>query len=157
MSPAGDPLISAATVVETSIVMLAKTGPNGVSDLDELLAAAAVRCVAVDTAQAHLAREAYARFGRGRDPAGLNWLSRAHEPESRREWELAVRKALVDAFKREAKWYRAPGESLTDPSTDLRLARRGCSGPSPTREWRSRLLTRPDRPVLITGDLFRIG
>lgn len=73
LADAEDPLISAATVVETSIVMLAKTGPNGVSDLDELLAAAAVRCVAVDTAQAHLAREAYARFGKGRDPAGLNY------------------------------------------------------------------------------------
>jgi len=68
-----DPLISAATLVETSIVMLAKTGPDGVSDLDELLAAAAVRCIAVDAAQANLAREAFARFGKGRAPVGLNY------------------------------------------------------------------------------------
>ena len=68
-----DPLISAATLVETSIVMLAKTGPDGVSDLDELLAAAAVRCIAVDAAQADLAREALARFGKGRAPVGLNY------------------------------------------------------------------------------------
>ena len=53
--------------------MLAKTGNDGVNDLDQLLAAAAVRCVAVDSAQATLARDAYARFGKGRSPAGLNY------------------------------------------------------------------------------------
>lgn len=68
-----DPVISAATLVESSIVMLAKTGNDGVDDLDRLLAAAAVRCVAVDNAQASLARDAYARFGKGRSPAGLNY------------------------------------------------------------------------------------
>lgn len=73
LADAEDPLISAATLVETSIVMLAKTGPDGVSDFDELLAAAAVRCIAVDAAQADLAREAFARFGKGRAPAGLNY------------------------------------------------------------------------------------
>jgi ribonuclease VapC len=73
LAGADDPLISAATLVETSIVMLAKTGPDGVRDLDELLAAAAVRCVAVDNEQAHLAREAFARFGKGRSPTGLNY------------------------------------------------------------------------------------
>jgi ribonuclease VapC len=73
LADAEDPLISAATLVEISIVMLAKTGPDGVSDLDELLAAAAVRCIAVDAVQADLARQAFARFGKGRAPAGLNY------------------------------------------------------------------------------------
>jgi ribonuclease VapC len=73
LADAEDPLISAATLVETSIVMLAKTGAEGISDLDELLAAAAVRCVAVDAAQAHLAREAFVRFGKGRARAALNY------------------------------------------------------------------------------------
>jgi ribonuclease VapC len=68
-----DPLISAATLLEASIVMHAKTGDGGVGDLDDLLSAAAVRCVAVDRAQALLAREAYARFGKGRAPAGLSF------------------------------------------------------------------------------------
>jgi ribonuclease VapC len=72
LTEAADPLISAATLLEASIVMLAKTGHDGVTDLDELLAAAAVRTVAVDSAQALLAREAFARFGKGRAPAGLN-------------------------------------------------------------------------------------
>jgi len=73
LADAEDPLISAATLLESSIVMQAKTGNDGGADLDELLAAAAVRCVAVDRAQAHVAREAYARFGKGRAPAGLNF------------------------------------------------------------------------------------
>ena len=73
LADADDPIISAATLVETSIVMLAKIGDDGLADLDELLAVAAVRSVAVDTAQAHVARAAYARFGKGRAPAGLNF------------------------------------------------------------------------------------
>jgi ribonuclease VapC len=73
LSDAEDPLISAATLVEASIVMQAKTGDAGVADLDELLAAAGVRCVAVDSTQAQLARDAYARFGKGRATAGLNF------------------------------------------------------------------------------------
>ncbi len=73
LSDAEDPLISAATLVESSIVMLAKTGPDGVNDLDELLTAAGVRSAAVDSAQAQLARDAFLRFGRGRAPAGLNF------------------------------------------------------------------------------------
>ena len=73
LAEAGDALISAATLVEASIVMRTKTGDEGVGDLDELVAAAAVRCVAVDSAQAYLARDAFARFGKGRAPAGLNF------------------------------------------------------------------------------------
>lgn len=37
------------------------------------LAAAAVRCVAVDSVQAKLARDAFRCFGKGRDLAGLNY------------------------------------------------------------------------------------
>jgi len=73
LAEADDPLISAATLVEASIVMLAKTGPDGVGDLDDLLAAAAVRCVAVDATQAQIAGDAFERFGKGRSPAGLNY------------------------------------------------------------------------------------
>ena len=73
LAGADDPLISAATLVETSIVMLARIGEDGVADLDELLATAAVRPVAVDSTQAHLARDAFSRFGKGRAPAGLNF------------------------------------------------------------------------------------
>jgi ribonuclease VapC len=73
LAAAQDPLISTATLLEASIVMGARTGDDGIRDLDELLAAAAVRPVAVDAAQACLAREAFARFGKGRASAGLNF------------------------------------------------------------------------------------
>jgi ribonuclease VapC len=73
LADAEDPLISAATLVEASIVMLAKTGGAGIRDLDELLATGGVRCVAVDEEQARLARDAFARFGKGRSPASLNF------------------------------------------------------------------------------------
>jgi ribonuclease VapC len=73
LADAEDPLISAATLVEASIVMLAKTAEAGIQDLDELLVAGGVRCVAVDEVQARLARDAFARFGRGRSSAGLNF------------------------------------------------------------------------------------
>jgi ribonuclease VapC len=72
LADADDPLISAATLLETSIVMLATTAEAGIQDLDELLATGGVRCVAVDEHQARLARDAFARFGKGRSPAGLN-------------------------------------------------------------------------------------
>jgi ribonuclease VapC len=73
LAEAEDLLISAATLLEASIVVQSKLGEGGVTDLDELLATAGVRCVAVDLAQAHAARDAFARFGKGRDPAGLNY------------------------------------------------------------------------------------
>jgi ribonuclease VapC len=73
LAEAEDPLISAGTLLEASIVLQSKLGEAGVGDLDELLATAGVRCVAVDLAQAHVARDAFARFGKGRDTAGLNY------------------------------------------------------------------------------------
>jgi ribonuclease VapC len=73
LAEADDPLISAATMVEASIVMMAKSGDAGLTDLDELLAAAGVRCIGVDGVQAQLARDAFVRFGKGRASAGLNF------------------------------------------------------------------------------------
>ena len=73
LADAEDPLISAATLLEASIVMHAKTGDDGVAVLDELLAAASVRCVAVDRTQALVARHAYVRYGKGRSSAALNY------------------------------------------------------------------------------------
>jgi ribonuclease VapC len=73
LAEAADPLISAGTLLESSIVVQSKLGDDGLADLDELLATAGVRCVAVDLAQVHAARDAFARFGKGRDAAGLNY------------------------------------------------------------------------------------
>jgi ribonuclease VapC len=73
LARADDPLISAGTLLECSIVMAARSGAGGLVDLDDLLGAACVRVVAVDSEQVHVARAAWQRFGRGRDPAGLNF------------------------------------------------------------------------------------
>jgi ribonuclease VapC len=72
LADAEDPLISAATLLEASIVLQSKLGDAGVEDLDQLLSVAGVRCVAVDLAQVHAAREGFARFGKGRS-AALNY------------------------------------------------------------------------------------
>lgn len=66
-------LLSAANLVETSIVIEARVGEAGGRELDLLIHKAAIEVVAVDTVQAELARHAYRQFGRGRHPAGLNY------------------------------------------------------------------------------------
>ncbi len=65
--------ISAATFVEVSIVMEARHGAAGQRDLDLFLERAAIEIVEVDVGQAREARRAFARFGKGRHPAGLNF------------------------------------------------------------------------------------
>ena len=66
-------LLSAANLVETAIVIEARVGEAGGRELDLLLHKAAVEVVAVDAAQADLARYAYRQFGKGRHLAGLNY------------------------------------------------------------------------------------
>jgi ribonuclease VapC len=62
--------VSAATLVECSIVLEARFGPAGVLLLDRLLEVAGVRVVPLDADQARIGREAHHRFGKGRHPAG---------------------------------------------------------------------------------------
>ncbi|EDY38446.1 hypothetical protein CPCC7001_1325 [Cyanobium sp. PCC 7001] len=64
--------LSAASLVELSIVIEVKLGPDGLDDLDLFLATAGVETVAFDHDQALIARAAFQRFGKGRHPAGLN-------------------------------------------------------------------------------------
>ncbi len=64
---------SAATFVEASMVIESRQGAEGVRLLDLLIEAADVEVVAVDLAQARIARQAFANFGKGRHPAGLNF------------------------------------------------------------------------------------
>jgi ribonuclease VapC len=66
-------LVSAATFVETSIVIESRHGAEGLHVLDLFLAKAAAEVVAVDADQAHAARRAFSRFGKGRHRAGLNY------------------------------------------------------------------------------------
>lgn len=66
-------LLSAATLVETSIVIEARVGEAGGRELDRLLQKADVEVVAVDAEQAELARHAFRKFGKGRHAASLNY------------------------------------------------------------------------------------
>jgi ribonuclease VapC len=71
---AGDPrLLSLVSYVETSIVIDARYGAEGIRSLDLFLDKASVDLVAVDGEQARAARQAYTRFGRGRHRAGLKF------------------------------------------------------------------------------------
>jgi ribonuclease VapC len=65
--------ISAATLVEVSIVIEARFGAAGLRALDMFLDRAGFEVIAVDTEQAKVARNAYSRFGKGRHPAALNY------------------------------------------------------------------------------------
>ncbi len=66
-------LVSAASLVETSIVVEARRGESGGRELDLLLHRAAAQVVGVDEEQALVARAAWRRYGKGRHPAGLNY------------------------------------------------------------------------------------
>jgi ribonuclease VapC len=72
---ANDPvlLLSAATLVETSIVASTRLGDEIVDTLEIFLAALNVEIVPFTAPQATLARRAYQRYGKGRHPAGLNF------------------------------------------------------------------------------------
>lgn len=63
--------MSAATLVETGIVVEARQGPDATRDL-QLLVDAAIEVVPFDGDHARAAIMAWNRFGRGRHPAGLN-------------------------------------------------------------------------------------
>ena len=55
------------------MVLESRHGADGVRALDLLFESAGIEVVAVDIAQAKTARRAFADFGKGRHPAGLNY------------------------------------------------------------------------------------
>jgi ribonuclease VapC len=66
-------LLSAANLLEASMVIESQKGEAGGRELDLLLYRAAIEVVAVDQDQVEIARLAWRRFGKGRHPAGLNY------------------------------------------------------------------------------------
>jgi ribonuclease VapC len=66
-------LVSAATLLETALVIEARKGEPGGRELDTLIQKAEVVVVPVDADHVSEARRAYRRFGKGRHPAGLNF------------------------------------------------------------------------------------
>jgi len=71
LANASDPLISAASAFECAMVQARFDA--GLQDLDDFLLSSGIRIAAVDVAQAHTARDAWLRYGKGRSSAGLNF------------------------------------------------------------------------------------
>ena len=66
-------LVSAATLLEASIVIETRHGEPAARELDLLLARADMQVSPVTAEQAEIARQAWRRFGKGRHSAGLNY------------------------------------------------------------------------------------
>jgi len=66
-------VMSTASFVESSMVIESRYGPDGTRDLDLFISKARIELVAVDEDQAHAARDAFRRYGKGRHAAGLNF------------------------------------------------------------------------------------
>ena len=66
-------LLSSVSLLETSLGLAGRTGDAASwSELDALIARAAVQVVAQDAGLAEAARDAFLRYGKGRHPAALN-------------------------------------------------------------------------------------
>lgn len=66
-------LLSAASLLEASMVVETRKGEAAARELDLLIYRAEIEIVPVDHRQAEIAREAWRQFGKGRHPAGLNY------------------------------------------------------------------------------------
>ena len=65
--------VSAATFLEAALVIEAQTKNNAGRQLDALIRQSGIVIEPVTEDQAHIARQAYVDFGKGRHPAGLNF------------------------------------------------------------------------------------
>jgi ribonuclease VapC len=73
ITAAGTRLVSAATVLETGIVLEARQGESAGREFDLFVVRANLQIVPVDAEQADLARSAWRKYGKGRHPAALNF------------------------------------------------------------------------------------
>jgi ribonuclease VapC len=73
LSDSGIRLVSAANVLETSIVVESRRGESAGRELDLFLHRAKVETIPVDEDQISIARYAWRKFGKGRHPAALNF------------------------------------------------------------------------------------
>lgn len=73
IAEADAPLISAATLLELHIVMLNRRGAAAAQIVDQLVKDAGFQIENFTAQHLELAREAYARYGKGRNTAGLNY------------------------------------------------------------------------------------
>ena len=66
-------LISAMSKLEAGMVVIGQKGRAAGSELDLLVTKLTATIVPFDEHQADIARDAFARYGKGRHPAGLNF------------------------------------------------------------------------------------
>jgi ribonuclease VapC len=66
-------LLSAASMLETGIVLESRQGEAAGREFDLFVVRANLQIVSVDAEQAELARSAWRRYGKGRHPAALNY------------------------------------------------------------------------------------
>jgi ribonuclease VapC len=66
-------LISAASVLESAMVVESELGEEGGRELDLLLLMAGIEVVPFSVDHLRVARHAFRAFGKGRHPAGLNF------------------------------------------------------------------------------------
>jgi len=65
--------MSAASLLETSMIMQSRVGFEGIRDLDLQIARLGIEIEPFTESQARLAREAFKRYGKGRHPAKLKF------------------------------------------------------------------------------------
>ena len=73
IAEADPPLISTATLVELNIVMLNRHGIKAAQIVDQLIQEGGFQAESFTIQHAELARDAYARYGKGQQAAGLNY------------------------------------------------------------------------------------
>jgi ribonuclease VapC len=66
-------LFSVASALETAIVLEARKGEAASRELDLFLHDCGIELVSVDVEQFEIARLAFRKYGKGRNPAGLNF------------------------------------------------------------------------------------
>src|SRR5258706_15517491 len=66
-------LVSAATLLETGIVVESRSGELAGRELDWFMHRARIEVSPVDADQVEIARAAFRKYGKGRHPAGLNF------------------------------------------------------------------------------------
>jgi ribonuclease VapC len=69
----GRRMVSAATILETGIVVEGRQGESAGREFDLFVIRAALEIVPFDAEQAELARYAWRKYGKGRHSAGLNY------------------------------------------------------------------------------------
>lgn len=73
ITSSGSRLISAASVLETGIVLEGRQGEAAGREFDLFVVRANLQIIPVDAEQADLARSAWRRYGKSRHPAALNF------------------------------------------------------------------------------------